>query len=63
MLPIWTEKSYLENENRNNKNMTKSMEKTILNYKNSHLILNKYGYVFIWICFEDSLRLFIKNGH
>jgi len=22
-------------------------------------ILNKYGYVFTWICFEDSLRLFI----
>jgi len=24
-------------------------------------ILNKYGYVFTWICFEDSLRLFIVD--
>jgi len=26
------------------------------------LIVNKYGYVFLWICFEDSLPLFIKKG-
>jgi hypothetical protein len=38
------------------------MEKTMRDYKNSHLILNKYGYIFIRICFEDSLCLFIKKG-
>jgi hypothetical protein len=63
MLPIWMEKSYSENENRNNKSMAANMEKTILNYKNSHLIPNKYEYRFIWISFENSLRLFTKNGH
>ena len=26
------------------------------------LIVNKYSYVFTWICFEDSLPLFIKKG-
>jgi hypothetical protein len=34
----------------------------ILDSKNWHIIVNKYGYVFIRISFEDSLRLFIKNG-
>jgi len=29
--------------------------------RNSHLIINKYGYVFVWIRFEDSLGLSIKS--
>lgn len=63
MLPIWMTKNYSKNGNRNNKKMTKNMEKTIPNYKNSHLIPNKYGYPFTWISFDNSLRLFTKDGH
>jgi len=43
MLLIWMIKNYSENENGNSKSVTNSMEKTMLDYKNSHLILNKYG--------------------
>jgi hypothetical protein len=32
--------------------------KTACNTENAHMILNKDGYVFTRICFEDSLRLF-----
>ena len=32
--------------------------RTACNTENAHMILNKDGYVFTRICFEDSLRLF-----
>jgi cytochrome oxidase assembly protein ShyY1 len=54
-------KNYSENESRNISGMVEGMEKTILNFQNSHLILNKYGYVFTWISFENSLGLFTKK--
>jgi hypothetical protein len=31
-------------------------------YEKAHIILNKYGYVFTWICFKDSLGLFMDGG-
>jgi len=63
MLPIWTGKSYSESESRNSSSMVENMVKPILNCENSHIIVNKYGYVFTSISFEDSLRLFTQEHH
>ncbi len=42
-----------------NDNPAMMVRKCILNSEKGHLILNKYGYVFTWICLKDSLRLFM----
>jgi hypothetical protein len=61
MLVIWTAKNYSENENRNSMGMDRTMNTTPY-CKTPYIILNKYGYRFTWIRFEDSLRLFMEEG-
>jgi len=63
MLRIWMGKSYSESESRNSSSLDANMVKPILNCENSHIIVNKYGYVFTSISFEDSLRLFTQEYH
>jgi hypothetical protein len=31
-------------------------------FKSQDIIVNKYVWLFLWIRFEDSLRLFTKSG-
>jgi len=60
---IWMRKSYSKDEERNNTSRAEYPPKRpCFIIERSGNIDNKYAWLFLWIRFEDSLRLFIKIG-